>query len=890
MRRRKYIYFFGGPKTEGRKELTNLLGGKGANLAEMARLGIPVPPGFTITTDVCTYYYDHEGNYPRGFKQDFEKHIARVEKTMQAGFGDSENPLLVSVRSGARISMPGMMDTILNLGLNDKSVRGLINKTGNERFVYDSYRRFIQMYANVVMRVEYHEFENILHKKKKILGIEEDSQLDPRALQDIIRLYKARVKKLTKKEVPQDPEEQLWGAVGAVFASWNNDRAVSYREIHKIPHGWGTAVNVQTMVFGNMGASSGTGVCFSRNPSTGENIFYGDFLINAQGEDVVSGIRTPGSITKKRGKEKGKGSLEELMPRLYKRLHSTVARLERHYKDLQDVEFTIQKGELWILQTRSGKRTPEASVKIAVDMVREKLISRREALLRLDPYQVEKLLHPTFNVGSERQVLAKGLPASPGAAVGRVVFTPERAEELASEEEKVILVRIMTSPEDIRGMNSAEGILTQVGGLTSHAALVSRGMGKCCVVGCSAVEVNYQKKEFRAGNVRVREGDTISLDGSTGEVMLGELELTPPQISKEFYSVLEWADEERVLGVRTNADTPKQARLARDFGAEGVGLARTEHMFFEEDRIDDFRAMILAEDEKKRMTWLERIYRLQKQDFTDIFKEMEGKEVTIRLLDPPLHEFLPEDAKDRNRLAKKLRLTPSKVKEKIHSTEEQNPMLGHRGVRLGITHPEIYDMQARAILEAAVVLLKKRKKIFPEIMLPLVATLEEFEFIHERIVKLARDIQKRHRIKIPYKIGTMIEIPRAALIADQLASTSQFFSFGTNDLTQTTFGISRDDIGSFLPAYTEHFIFKDDPFSTIDEQGVGELIKIAVAKARKVRPNIKIGICGEHGGDPKTIEFCHKVGLDYVSASPFRVPIARLAAAQAAIRENSKEI
>ncbi len=871
----KNVYFFSEDKTEGSKELRDLLGGKGANLAEMSRLGVSVPPGFTITTEVCTYYYAHEKKYPKTLRNEVEDAIREIEKRTRATFGDPQNPLLVSVRSGARVSMPGMMDTILNLGLNDETVEGLSRKTGDPRFSYDSYRRFVQMYGDVVCGVPGEKFEEVLESKKKSIGVETDSQIDLASLKQIIAAYKEFV------DVPQSSWDQLWGAIGAVFSSWNNKRAISYRELHGFSHDWGTAVNVMAMVFGNKGVDSGTGVCFSRDPTTGENVIYGEYLENAQGEDVVAGIRTPNSLRKERSEAEKTDSFEELMPENFAELVMIVKKLEDHYRDIQDIEFTVEEGKLWILQTRSGKRTARAAVKVARDMVEEGLVKKEEAILRLDLKQIETLLHPTF--ATKKEALAKGQPASPGAARGKVVFDPETAEKMAEEGEKTILVRIMTSPEDIRGMAASEGILTKVGGLTSHAALVSRGLGKCCVVGCAALAIDYKKKEFRVGETLVKEGDVISLDGSTGEVMLGELPVKDPVITEDFNTVLSWADEARTLGVRTNADTPSQVAKALEYGAEGVGLCRTEHMFFEEDRIDAFRAMILSEDETEQKKWLDEIFRLQKHDFKEIFRKMQGKEVTVRLLDPPLHEFLPEDSETMRLLAGKTGISEEDLEKKIHGMREQNPMLGHRGVRLGITHPEIYRMQVRAICEAAKDLKNDGIDARPEIMLPLVATKEEFKVMARHVREVMDATLAGTGITIP--LGMMIEVPEAALKTDELVHVSDFFSFGTNDLTQMTKAISRDDVGTFYPKYMELCIWKDDPFSTIEpDGGVAKLMKIAVDQARKSGKSVKIGICGEHGGDPATIVLCNELGLDYVSASPYRVPIARLAAAQAAIK------
>ncbi len=876
----KLVYFFGDGKTEGNGSMRDLLGGKGANLAEMANLGLPVPPGFTITTEACTFYQKN-GEFPPQLKRQVTDAIQKLEEVTGKVFGGKENPLLVSVRSGARVSMPGMMDTVLNLGLNDETVLGLASK--DERFAYDCYRRFISMFGDVVLGMEFRDFEELLEAKKKETGVENDAQLTPGALKQLVGEYKELVKAKTGKPFPQSPKEQLWLAIAAVFDSWNTARAVTYRKLNNIPDEWGTAVNVQTMVFGNLDDNSGTGVAFTRDPATGEKRFFGEYLIKAQGEDVVAGIRTPEPIE----------TLRERMPQIYQQLEEAYQKLERHLKDMQDIEFTIENGRLYILQTRNGKRTAQAAVKIAVDMANEGLIDKKTALKRVSPEQLEMLLHPTIDPSEKPRNIAKGLPASPGAAVGKVVFTPEKAEELAAAGEKAILVRTETSPEDIGGMHAAEGILTVRGGMTSHAAVVARGMGKCCVAGCGSIVVNEKEGYFSVNGVTVREGDYITLDGTTGTVMLGKAKLKKADLSGEFAVLLSWADEYRRLGVRTNADTPGDAKTAREFGAQGIGLCRTEHMFFGEDRIPAVREMIMAEDEESRKKALEKLLPMQKEDFKGIFKAMDGLPVTIRLLDPPLHEFLPnheelvvELAKlkasggDKKRIAELERLLG-----RVEKLREFNPMLGHRGCRLGITYPEIYRMQAQAIFEAACELAQEGFTVKPEVMIPLVGHVREFELTKKEVDKVAREVMERTGVKLDYLVGTMIELPRAAITADQIAREAEFFSFGTNDLTQTTFGFSRDDAGTFLPYYVEHNILDSDPFIELDQEGVGELVKIGVQKGRNTRPELKIGICGEHGGNPPSIEFAHHAGLDYVSCSPYRVPIARMAAAHAALKE-----
>ncbi|MGE5577930.1 MAG: pyruvate, phosphate dikinase [Syntrophothermus sp.] len=875
---KKMVYFFGNGKAEGAGNMKNLLGGKGAGLAEMTNLGVPVPPGFTITTEVCTAFYANGKQWPEGLEDDVKANLKKLEDAMGARFADPENPLLVSVRSGARVSMPGMMDTILNLGLNDTTVQGLIKKSNNPRFAYDSYRRFVQMYSDVVLGVEHAEFEHLIDARKKARKVQHDTELTAEDWKELVIQFKALVKEKTGKPFPETPWEQLKGAINAVFDSWNNARAIKYRKLNDIPGDWGTAVNVQAMVFGNMGDTSGTGVAFTRDPATGEKKFFGEYLINAQGEDVVAGIRTPQPIS----------TLEQTMPSAFKQLEDIYRRLESHYKDMQDIEFTIQEGKLFMLQTRSGKRTAAAAVKIAVDMVKEGLIDKKTALLRVDPEQLDQLLHPMIDPKAKLQKIGKGLPASPGAAVGKAVFNADDAEKWAERGEKVILVRTETSPEDIGGMDAAEGILTSRGGMTSHAAVVARGMGKCCVAGCGEVKVDEANKRFAVGDIVVKEGDWITLNGSTGEVILGQVKLIQPELSGDFAKIMEWADEVAVTGVRTNADTPHDAQVARDFGAKGIGLCRTEHMFFAEDRIKAVREMILAKDVESRKKALAKIMPMQKGDFVEIFKVMNGLPVIIRLLDPPLHEFLPHEDAAIAELAKEMGVTPAEVKQKVESLKEMNPMMGHRGCRLGITFPEIYEMQARAIFEAAVEVAKAGVKVIPEVMIPLVILEKEFKVLKDMCVEVAEEIIGKSGLKIDYMIGTMIEMPRAALIADKIAEEAEFFSFGTNDLTQLTLGFSRDDAGKFLPSYLERNILEKDPFQTLDQVGVGEMIKIASERGRKTRPGLEIGICGEHGGDPASVEFCHNVGMDYVSCSPFRVPVARLAAAQAQIKNPRK--
>lgn len=885
MAQEKYVYYFGGGKAEGKTEMKNLLGGKGANLAEMTNLGINVPPGFTITTHVCTLFYENNRNYPDGLDEQVDEALAKVEEQMGKKFGDTENPLLFSVRSGARISMPGMMDTVLNLGLNDETVQGVIKQTNNERFAYDSYRRFVQMYGNVVLGVDGADFEHILEKKKEKLGVAYDTEIPAESLKELVAEYKAHVKKVTGNDFPETPKEQLWGSINAVFGSWNNERAINYRNINEIPHHWGTAVNVQTMVYGNMGEDSGTGVAFTRNPSTGERKYYGEYLKNAQGEDVVAGIRTPKPIAE----------LEKEMPEIYKELTGIFDKLENHYTDVQDVEFTIQQGELFMLQTRTGKRTARAAVKIAVDMEVEGLIDKNTAIMRVEPKKLDELLHRRIDPNADVTVLAKGLDASPGAATGKVIFDSDEAAELGKAGESVILVRTETSPEDIHGMAAAQGILTSRGGMTSHAAVVARGMGKPAVAGCEDIKVDYSKEQFVTpdGNI-VKKGNYITIDGGNGKVYLGQVPTIDPEIDENFEKIMSWADSVRVMNVRTNADTPEDAKTAVEFGAEGIGLCRTEHMFFDEDRLPIVQNMILADSKEAREAALEKLMPMQKGDFKGIFKAMGERPVTIRLLDPPLHEFLP----DHDELL--VELTELRVKgadekvigekeellKTIERLHEMNPMLGHRGCRLGVTYPEIYEMQARAIFEAACELKKEGLDVHPEVMIPLVSHLNELKLMKDVVVKAAEDVINNHGIELDYTVGTMIELPRACLTADEIAREAEFFSFGTNDLTQTTFGFSRDDAeGKFLAHYLEEEILERNPFQALDQKGVGQLVEIGVNKGRTTRPDLKVGICGEHGGEPSSVKFCHRAGLNYVSCSPFRVPIARLSAAQAQIED-----
>lgn len=901
----KFVYTFGAGKADGNGSMKDLLGGKGANLAEMNSIGLPVPAGMTITTEMCDVYYKNNRNYPAELKTQVNEGLAHIEKIMNAKFGDKENPLLVSVRSGARVSMPGMMDTVLNLGLNDETVQGLIKKTNNARFGWDSYRRFVHMYGDVVMGMkpeskdEEDPFETVMEALKKENNIHSDSEMTAEILQELTQRYKKLIKDRLGKDFPTDPMEQLWGAIDAVFGSWMSERAVIYRKREGFSDEWGTAVNVQSMVYGNMGSDCATGVAFTRNPATGENAFYGEYLIDAQGEDVVAGIRTPQQVTiagsRLWAKDNGVSeeeraskfpSLEESMSPVYKQLVDVYLKLESHYKDMQDIEFTIQQGKLWMLQTRNGKRTAAAAVKIAVEMVEEGLITKSQALLRVKPSDLDQLLHPVFDPSAEKKFITKGLPASPGASTGRVVFNAEDAETWAKRGEKVILVRIETSPEDIGGMDAAAGILTARGGMTSHAAVVARGWGKCCVAGCGEIQINYKERNMKVKDLIVKEGDWISLDGSTGDVMLGQVKTIEPSLSGNFGTLMKWADEVRSLDVRTNADTPKDSTVARKFGAQGIGLCRTEHMFFEGERIRYMREMILADDEAGRRKALKKLLEFQTEDFYGIFKAMEGYPVTIRTLDPPLHEFVPHEEKNQNEMAKELGIPVEKVRAKVDSLHEFNPMLGHRGCRLGITYPEITEMQAEAIFEAACRLTKEGVAVYPEVMIPLIGTVEELRNQKAVVKKIAEDTTKKHGVdgKLKYLIGTMIEIPRAAITADKVATEAEFFSFGTNDLTQMTFGYSRDDAGKFLQEYYDKKILPADPFQSIDQEGVGALMEWGVIRGRTTRPELKIGICGEHGGEPESVMFCHKLGFDYVSCSPFRVPIARLAAAHAALK------
>ncbi|MDC3186227.1 pyruvate, phosphate dikinase [Candidatus Pelagibacter sp.] len=884
---KKLILNFKSKDIKNIKTPRNFLGGKGANLSEMGRMGLPVPPGFTISTKVCHLFYKDKKKLNQAIITSIKKELKDVEKEVSKKFGDLKNPLLLSVRSGARVSMPGMMDTILNLGLNDKTVKALTTKTSNGRFAKDSYRRFIQMYGNVVMGVEGYHFEELIENYKLTKGVLLDTDLDENDWDRLIEDFKRTVKEKTNKDFPQDVHEQLLGAISAVFLSWESKRAKVYRKLNHIPAEWGTAVNVQSMVFGNMGDDCATGVVFTRNPSDGENEIYGEYLINAQGEDVVAGTRTPQYITKKaRQNAKVKApSMEESMPKVYKQLYKILKKLEKHYKDMQDVEFTVENKKLWMLQTRSGKRTAKSAVKIAVDMVKEKLISKKEAVLRIDPHSLDTLLHPTLDEKSLINVIANGLPASPGAASGKVVFTSEDAERLTSMMQDTILVRVETSPEDIQGMHAAKGILTARGGMTSHAAVVARGMGRPCVSGSSEIDINYENKSFKTSSIEINEGDIITIDGSTGRIIEGKVATLKPEISGDFSKLMSWADSYRKLNIRTNSETPKDTKTAKDFGAEGIGLCRTEHMFFDEERILSVREMILSKTKEDRAKALAKLLPHQKKDFTEIFKIMNGLPVTVRLLDPPLHEFLPRTNKEISELAEIVNLSIKEVETRIEELHEQNPMLGHRGCRLAISFPEIYEMQCRAIFEALSELKKNKiKSAFPEIMIPLVSTEAEIKIMKDLVKKIASMVQKENKLKIDFMVGTMIELPRAAIKAKEIAKHAEFFSFGTNDLTQTTFGLSRDDSGKFLNDYIENKIFSIDPFVSIDE-GVSDLVEIAVAKGKSQNKKIKLGICGEHGGDPKSISFCAKVGLNYVSCSPYRVPVARLAAAQAELKK-----
>ena len=874
---KKYVYFFG----EGKKEMKKLLGGKGANLSEMTNIGLPVPYGFTITTEVCNLFYDLGKRYPEGLEDQIKENLKKLEEKMGMSFGDEKNPLLVSVRSGAAISMPGMMDTVLNLGLNDKTIIALIEKTKNERFGWDSYRRFVQMFGNVVMDVEHNKFEGALQSKKDKKNVKFDTELTAKDLKELVEDYKKIIKEAKGKSFPQDPREQLEMAIDAVFDSWNNKRAISYRNLHDIPHNIGTAVNVQAMVFGNMGQDSGTGVAFTRNPATGEDKFYGEYLMNAQGEDVVAGIRTPKHISK----------LKEEMPENYKQLIDIRKKLEEHYRDMQDVEFTIQEGKLYMLQTRTGKRTAAAALQAAVDMVNQRYIDKKTAVTRVEPQMLDQLLHKQLDKKAKKnaELLTKGLPASPGAALGKVVFDADTAVKEAKSE-NVILVRTETSPEDIQGMAVAQGILTARGGMTSHAAVVARGMGKCCIAGAEGIKVFEDKQYFEVNGSKVNKGDWVTLDGSTGEVFKGKIPVVDPEIGKNFKKFMSWVDDYKKIGVRANADTPNDAKVALNFGAEGIGLCRTEHMFFEADRIKAVRKMIVANSREEREKALAKLLPIQKKDFMEIFKVMNDMPVTIRLLDPPLHEFLPNEDEDIKEIAGELGLKFDELKATVNSLHEMNPMLGHRGCRLSITYPEILEMQVRAIFEATVELTREGYKVKPEVMIPLVGDVKEVKVLKDQIIKIADGIMKKENLKFDYKVGTMIEVPRACVTADEIATEAEFFSFGTNDLTQMTFGFSRDDFGKFLPDYIEKGILEKDPFATLDRNGVGQLIKMGVEKGRKARKNLKIGICGEHGGDPSSVEFCNMVGMDYVSCSPYRVPVARLAAAHAAIKEEEQKI
>ncbi len=886
----RWAYAFGGGKAAGKAGMRELLGGKGAGLAEMANLGLPVPPGFTITTEVCTHYYANGNRYPAALEGQVAAALADVGRLTGKVFGDKINPLLVSVRSGARASMPGMMDTVLNLGLNDETVEALANKSGDRRFAYDSYRRFITMYSDVVLGVGHHHFEEILDDHKDRNGYSLDTDLSAEDWQQLVGRYKERLEEEHGEPFPQDPFKQLWGAISAVFGSWMNQRAVTYRRLHRIPESWGTAVNVQAMVFGNMGETSATGVAFTRNPSTGERKLYGEFLINAQGEDVVAGIRTPQEISEAARKEAGsdKPSMEAAMPAAFKELTRIYHVLEKHYRDMQDLEFTVEQGKLWMLQTRSGKRTAKAALRIAVELANEGLISRKEAVTRVDPAALDQLLHPTIDPAAERKIVATGLPASPGAAAGEIVFSADEAEALKAQGRKVILVRVETSPEDIHGMHAAEGILTTRGGMTSHAAVVARGMGKPCVSGAGSLRVDYAAGTMAVAGQTFRKGDLITVDGSTGQVLAGRVAMVEPALSGEFATLIGWADAVRKLGVRANADTPNDARVAVKFGAEGIGLCRTEHMFFDADRIRAVREMILADDEKQRRVALAKLLPMQRDDFIALFEIMSGLPVTIRLLDPPLHEFLPHSDGEIAEVAEAMGADPRKLADRARELHEFNPMLGFRGCRLAIAYPEIAEMQARAIFEAAVTAAKRTgKPVVPEVMVPLIATKAEFDLVKARIDAMAAAVAEETGAKLVYQVGTMIELPRASLMAGEIAQTAEFFSFGTNDLTQTTFGISRDDAASFLGLYTARGILAIDPFVSIDREGVGELMRIGVERGRKTRAKLKVGICGEHGGDPASVAFCHQLGLDYVSCSPFRVPIARLAAAQAAIGKDA---
>lgn len=883
------VFFFSAGETDGHAGMKNILGGKGANLAEMTSLGLPVPPGFTISTEVCTHYYEAGGRLPDWLKPFAEQALKKVEAKTGKKFGDPANPLLVSVRSGARASMPGMMDTILNLGLNDKTVEGLATVTQNPRFAWDSYRRFIQMYSDVVMGMNSSLLEVTMEDMKESKHYKLDTELTVDDLKNLVTQFKKLVQTSTGQSFPTDPMEQLWGAISAVFRSWNTPRAITYRELHDIPASWGTAVNIQSMVFGNMGDDSATGVAFTRDPSTGEKKFYGEYLVNAQGEDVVAGIRTPLPVTKAEAAKTGVKSLEEVMPQAFTELTAIYQKLERHYRDMQDIEFTIEKNKLWMLQTRNGKRTARAALKIASDMMDEGLITKEDALMRLDPAALDQLLHPTLDPKAEKTVLAKGLPASPGGVCGQIVFSAEEAVEWRERGHKVVLVRIETSPEDIAGMVAAQGILTTRGGMTSHAAVVARGMGKCCVAGCGEIDVDYRNQTMKVKGYVLKQGDLITLDGGTGEVFLGEVKTIEPVLDETFEKVMKLADQARTLKIRTNADTPKDAATARQFGAEGIGLCRTEHMFFGADRIDAMREMILSDSKDEREEALAKLLPMQRSDFFELFKIMKGYPVTIRLLDPPLHEFLPHTEKETVELASRIKMDVEKLRSKVRALHEFNPMLGHRGCRLAITYPEIYEMQVRAIAEAAADLVKAGETLIPEIMIPLVGLEKELQVLRDLAEQTVQRVQKEKSVKFAYLIGTMIELPRAAITADLIADHADFFSFGTNDLTQTTLGLSRDDSGRFLASYVSQGLMPKDPFVTIDRGGVGLLVKSGVDLGRRTKPDLKTGVCGEHGGDPESIEFFHSVGLDYVSCSPYRVPIARLAAARAAIQSRKTQ-
>ena len=886
----KWVYSFGDGKADGRADMRNLLGGKGAGLAEMASLGLPVPPGFTITAEVCTYFYAHDNSYPPDLKDQVATALEQVARITGKRFGDTDNPLLVSVRSGARASMPGMMDTVLNLGLNDATVEALAKRSGDARFAYDSYRRFITMYSAVVLGVEHHNFEELLDDHKERNGYALDTDLGAEDWKALVERYKERVKEEHGEQFPQGPQEQLWGAIGAVFGSWMNQRAITYRRLHNLPESWGTAVNVQAMVFGNMGERSATGVAFTRNPSTGEKKLYGEFLVNAQGEDVVAGIRTPQEISEAARIESGsdKPSMEQVMPLAYDELSRIYGLLERHYRDMQDLEFTVEQDKLWMLQTRGGKRTAKAALRIAVELANEGLITKDEAVMRIEPASLDQLLHPTIDPKAERKVIATGLPASPGAASGEIAFSSDEAAKLKTDGRKVILVRVETSPEDIHGMHAAEGILTTRGGMTSHAAVVARGMGKPCVSGAGSIRVDYGRGVMTVGGQTFKQGDIISIDGSTGQVLLGRIRMIEPELSGEFATLMGWADAARKLGVRANADTPADAKVAVKFGAEGIGLCRTEHMFFDDDRIQAVREMILADESNARRAALAKLLPMQRADFAELFEIMQGRPVTIRLLDPPLHEFLPHGEEEIAEVAAAMGADPKKLTDRAAELQEFNPMLGFRGCRIAIAYPEVAEMQARAIFEAAVEAGKRTcAPVVPEVMVPLIATKAEFDIVKACIDAMAKAVIEETGVAIDYQVGTMIELPRAALLAGEIAETAEFFSFGTNDLTQTTFGISRDDAASFLGTYTSRGILAVDPFVSIDQIGVGELVKIGVERGRRTRPKLKVGICGEHGGDPDSVAFCHKAELDYVSCSPFRVPIARIAAAQAALGQSA---